>query len=76
MTGAIPADDDLRARVVETLRRSDMLAGDRLQVDAGGGTVVLRGRANSIATLEEVIGLVGEVEGVEDVIDEVDVLGA
>lgn len=75
-SGERPADDELRARVVEKLRASNIVAGDRLQVDAAGGTVLLKGRVDSITTLDEIIGLVGEVEGVQEVTDQVEVEGA
>lgn len=71
----LPTDDELRADVVERLRASDVPAGDRLQVATVGRTVTLRGEVESIDILEELLGIVGDVPGVEDVVDEVKVEG-
>jgi hypothetical protein len=71
----LPTDVELRDDVVERLRASDVSAGDRLQVATVGSTVILRGEVESVDILEEIIGIVGEVPGVEDVVDEVDVQG-
>ena len=71
--GTLPRDDELRADVVERLRASDVPAGDRLQVGAVGGQIVLRGEVESIDILDEILGIIGEVPGVEDVTDEVEI---
>ena len=71
----LPMDDELRADVVERLRASDVPAGDRLAVSTVGSTVTLQGEVESIDILEELLGIVGEVPGVEDVVDEVKVAG-
>ena len=71
----LPTDDELRADVVERLRASDVPAGDRLQVSTVGSTVTLHGQVESIDILEELLGIVGEVPGVEDVVDEVEIAG-
>jgi hypothetical protein len=72
----IPSGDRLRADVVEALRASDVVAGDHLLVAVGGGsTVVLSGRVESVDVLDEILGIVGDVPGVEDVVDEVEVEG-
>jgi hypothetical protein len=72
----VPSGDRLRADVVEALRASDVVAGDHLLVAVGGGsTVVLSGRVESVDVLDEILGIVGDVPGVEDVVDEVEVEG-
>ena len=72
----IPRGDRLRADVVEALRASDVVAGDHLVVAVrGGSTVVLSGRVESVDVLDEILGIVGDVPGVEDVVDEVEVEG-
>ena len=72
----IPSGDRLRADVVEALRASDVVAGDHLLVAVGGGsTVVLSGRVESVDVLDEILGIVGDVTGVEDVVDEVEIEG-
>jgi hypothetical protein len=66
-----PRDDELAADVVEALRASDVLAGDRIRVAADGARVVLRGEVESVDVLDEILGIVGDVRGVEEVVDEV-----
>lgn len=73
--GQLPRDDELQADVVERLRASDVPAGDRLQVSVVGSRVILRGQVESVDVLDEVLGIVGEVPGVDDVTDEVEVAG-
>lgn len=73
--GEMPRDDELRARVIEALRASDVPAGDRLRVAVSGSMVVVQGAVESIDVLDEVVGIVGDVPGVSDVLDEVEVAG-
>ena len=71
-----PRDDDLRAHVIEALRASDVPAGDRLRVAVSGGSmVVMQGEVESVEVLNEILGIVGDVPGVTDVLDEVQVSG-
>lgn len=70
-TGEQPRDDELLADVLEALRDSDLPAGERLRVAVRGATVTLRGAVESVTVLDEILNLVGEVPGVEDVRDEV-----
>ncbi len=78
---AAPADDeealseDLSARALAALRGSDLVAGYRLSVGAIGSTVYLRGQVESVDVLDELLALLGDVEGVEDVVDETTVRG-
>lgn len=74
--GARPTGDELTADVVEVLRDSDVIAGDRLRVSARGSRVTLRGEVESVDVLHEILGIVGDVNGVEDVVDEVTVTRA
>lgn len=67
----LPRDDELRADVVERLRASDVVAGDRIRVAAAGSRVLLSGEVESVDVLNEVLGIVGDVPGVEEVVDEV-----
>ena len=71
----VPRDDRLRGDVVEALRASDVVAGDHLIVAVSGSTVVLSGRVESIEVLEEILGIAGDVPGVDDVVDQIDVEG-
>ncbi len=75
-TGELPRDDELQADVIERLRASDVVAGDRIRVAADGSRVWLRGEVESVDILDEILGIVGDVPGVDDVVDEVTVTGA
>jgi hypothetical protein len=69
-------DGELRALVIEALRASDVPAGDRLRVGVSGGSmVVVQGEVESVDVLNEILGIVGDVPGVTDVLDEVQVAG-
>jgi hypothetical protein len=73
-----PPDDasqDLGERAAEALRRSDLPAGDRLRVGAIGSTIYLRGEVESVEVADELIGLLGDIPGVEDVVDETTLAG-
>jgi hypothetical protein len=71
----LPTDDELAADVIEALRDSDVPAGDRLAIAAVGGRVTVRGLVESIDVLDELLGIVGDVPGVEEVVDEVAIEG-
>jgi BON domain len=73
--GLLPRDDELTADVLEALRASDVPAGDRIRVLAQGSRVLVRGEVESVDILDEILGIVGDVPGVDDVIDEVQVTG-
>lgn len=73
--GAVPRDDELQADVVEALRSSDVPAGDRIRIAAAGSIVTVTGEVESVDVLDEILGIVGDVRGVEDVIDEVVITG-
>jgi hypothetical protein len=73
--GGMARDDALTADVVAALRASDVPAGDHIRVSAAGSTVVLRGDVESVDVLDEILGIVGDVPGVEDVVDEVAIAG-
>lgn len=72
-TDVASRDDELTADVVEALRASDVPAGDRLRVMASGGRVLVRGEVESVDVLDEILSIVGEVPGVDEVVDEVTV---
>jgi hypothetical protein len=73
--GGLPRDDELRADVIEALRTSDVPAGDRIRIAVTGARVHVRGEVESVDVLDEVLGIVGDVVGVEEVLDEVTVTG-
>jgi Putative phospholipid-binding domain. len=67
----LPSGDQLRADVVAALRDSDVASGEHLQVSTLGSTATLHGEVESIDVLEELLGIVGDVPGVEEVVDKV-----
>ena len=73
--GGLPRDDELQADVIEALRSSDVLAGDRIRISVTGARVHVRGEVDSVDVLDEILGIVGDVVGVEEVLDEVNVTG-
>jgi BON domain len=73
--GALPRDDELRADVIEALRSSDVPAGDRIRIAVSGSRVLVQGEVESVDVLDEILGIVGDVVGVDEVVDEVTVTG-
>ena len=73
--GQPPRDDELQADVIEALRTSDVPAGDRLRIAVNGSRVVVHGEVESVDVLEEILGIIADVEGVTDVSDEITVSG-
>lgn len=71
--GIAPRDDELAADVVAALRDSDIVAGDRIRVAATGSRVTLSGEVESADILGEILGIAGDVTGVDEVVDEVTV---
>jgi hypothetical protein len=68
-------DDELLADVIEALRTSDVVAGDRIRLTVNGTQVIVRGEVESIDVSDEVLAIVGDVPGVTDVVDELEVSG-
>lgn len=73
--GPGPRDDELLGDVIEALRSSDVVSGDRIRVAVNGTQVIVRGEVESIDVSDEVLGIVGDVPGVSDVVDELEVSG-
>lgn len=71
--GGLPRDDALRADVIEALRASNVAAGERIRVAVTGARVHVQGELASVDALDEILGIVGDVVGVEEVLDEVKV---
>jgi osmotically-inducible protein OsmY len=71
--GGLPRDGELQADVIEALRASDVPAGERLRVSVSGRRAVVRGEVETIEALDEILGIVGDVPGVDEVADEVTV---
>ena len=74
---AAPEDQsqDLAERAVETLRRSELPAGDHIEVGAIGSTVYLRGEVESVDVADEMVALLADIPGVDEVIDETTLAG-
>ncbi|MGI8998394.1 MAG: hypothetical protein ACR2GO_01630 [Candidatus Limnocylindria bacterium] len=73
--GGLPRDDELKADVIEALRNSDVPAGDHIGIAVVGSVAHVRGNVESVDLLDEILGIVGDVVGVDDVIDELIVTG-
>ena len=73
--GGLPRDDELRADVIEALRASDVVAGERIRISVTGSRVHVQGEVESVDVLDEILGIVGDVVGVDEVLDEVNVSG-
>lgn len=66
-------DDELQADVIEALRTSDVVAGDRIRVAVNGRQVLVRGEVESVEVGDEILAIAGAVPGVDDVVDELTV---
>ncbi|HYI67944.1 MAG TPA: BON domain-containing protein [Candidatus Limnocylindrales bacterium] len=71
--GGLPRDGELQADVLEALRASDVPAGERIRVAVVGRRVKVQGEVETIEALDEILGIVGDVPGVDEVVDEVTV---
>jgi len=69
----LPRDGELQADVIEALRASDVPAGERVRVSVSGRRAIVRGEVETIEALDEILGIVGDVPGVDEVADEVTV---
>ena len=71
--GGLPRDGELQADVIAALRASDVPAGERVRVAVSGRRVRVQGEVETIEALDEILGIVGDVPGVDEVVDEVTV---
>lgn len=71
--GALPHDGELQADVIEALRASDVPAGEHVRVAVSGRRVIVQGEVETIEALDEILGIVGDVPGVDEVVDQVTV---
>lgn len=71
----LPSGEELLADCLEALRRSDIVAGDRIQLAVDGAIVTVRGTVESVDVLDEILAIVGDVPGVDEVHDQVIVVG-
>ena len=63
-------DAALLDRSIAVLRRSELPAGNRIRLAARGQVVHVSGQVQSIDILDEILSLLGDVDGVEHVVDE------
>jgi hypothetical protein len=73
--GAAARDDELLGNAIEALRASDVVSGDRIRLAVNGTQVIVRGEVESLEVSDEILGIVGDVPGVTDVVDELEVAG-
>ncbi len=71
--GGLPRDGELQSDVVEALHASDVPAGEHIRVAVIGRRVKVQGEVETIEALDEILGIVGDVPGVDEVVDEVTV---
>lgn len=71
----IARDDELLADAIEALRSSDVVSGERIRLAVNGSQVIVRGQVDSIDVSDEVLAIVGDVPGVTEVVDELEVVG-
>lgn len=71
--GGLSRDGELQADVIAALRASDVPAGERVRVAVSGRRVRVQGEVETIEALDEILGIVGDVPGVDEVVDEVTV---
>jgi hypothetical protein len=73
----LPADDEMTARVREALRADAMTTAyaDNLAIDTEADVVTLRGSVEDIEDLDAVLAVAAVVEGVTEVVDEMEIAG-
>lgn len=71
----LPADDEVTARVREALRADAMTTAyaDHLRIDTEADVVTVHGRVKDIEDLEAVLAVAAVVDGVTEVVDEMEV---
>jgi hypothetical protein len=74
-TGPMPGDDEVKAAVVRELREDAMTTDLELRVEVREGDVTLRGVVASLEESEAALEIAGRVEGVGNVLDEIQVEG-
>ena len=73
--GPAARDDELLGNAIEALRASDVVSGDRIRLSVNGTQVTVRGEVESLEVSDEILGIVGDVPGVTDVVDELEIAG-
>jgi len=73
----LPEDDEMSARVREALRADSSTTqyADRIAINARRGVVTLRGVVDDLMDSDNLLAVAEFVEGVEEVVDELEVRG-
>jgi hypothetical protein len=74
-TGPMPGDDEVKAAVVRELREDAMTTDLELRVEVRDGDVTLRGVVATLDESEAALEVAGRVEGVGNVLDEIQIEG-
>jgi hypothetical protein len=71
------AEGSLNARIREALRSdsSTSALADRLEIAVVGSTAIIRGQVDGIEDTDAILEVASEVEGIEEVLDETEVIG-
>ncbi len=70
-----PRAEALEADLLAALRASGVPAGERVRIAVQRSTVLVRGEVESLDVSDELLGLIGDVAGVDEVVDELEVSG-
>lgn len=76
-SNALPADDEMQARVREALLADSSTSNyaHRIAIAVRNGVVTLRGVVDDLVDSDNLLAVAGYVEGIDDVIDELEVRG-
>jgi hypothetical protein len=71
----LPPEDEMTDRVREALRADSTTSdyADRLEIDTEGGVVTVRGTVEDLEDDDNVVAVASTVEGVDEVVDRLDV---
>ena len=77
LTEVLPAEDEMTARVRDALRSDATTAAfaDALEIETDGGRVILRGVVEDLEDDDNAVAVAGDVPGVEEVVDALEVPG-
>ncbi len=73
----LESDDEISARVRSALRADSATSpyANQIAIEARSGTVILRGRVDDLTDSDNLLAVAEYVEGVEEVVDELEVRG-
>jgi hypothetical protein len=73
--GRPPRDDALLEIAIDALSRSGLAAGDHIQLGVDGSTLIVMGEVESIDVADEITGFLGDISGVDEVLDATEIRG-